>query len=91
MTGEPAPETLLAGDLRLDPLEVGDASELAPLLDDPALHEFIGGRPLAEPELEARYRRLVAGAPARQRRAAGSTGRSVAKPTAGPWARRRRR
>ena len=64
VTGEPAPETLLAGELRLDPLDVGDARELAPLLDDPALHEFIGGRPLSEPELEARYRRLVAGAPA---------------------------
>ncbi len=64
VTAEPAPETLLAGDLRLDPLAVGDAGELAPLLDDAALHEFIGGRPLTEPELEARYRRLVAGAPA---------------------------
>ena len=39
-------------------------ASFAPLLDDPALHEFIGGRPLTEPELEARYRRLVAGAPA---------------------------
>ena len=52
-----------AGELTLDPLEVGDADELAPLLDDPALHEFTGGRPLSKPELEARYRRLVRGAP----------------------------
>ena len=52
-----------AGELTLDPLEVGDADELAPLLDDPALHEFTGGRPLSKPELETRYRRLVRGAP----------------------------
>jgi RimJ/RimL family protein N-acetyltransferase len=52
-----------AGALTLDPLEVGDADELGPLLDDPALHEFTGGRPLSKPELEARYGRLVRGAP----------------------------
>jgi RimJ/RimL family protein N-acetyltransferase len=55
--------SILAGDLRLDPLEPADAHELAPLLDDPGLHEFIGGEPLSEPALEARYRRLVRGAP----------------------------
>ena len=55
--------SLVAGELSLDPLEPADAHELAPLLDDPALHEFIGGEPLSEPELEARYRRLVGGAP----------------------------
>ncbi len=54
---------LIAGELRLDPLEPPDAHELAPLLDDPGLHEFIGGEPLTEPALEARYRRLVRGAP----------------------------
>jgi RimJ/RimL family protein N-acetyltransferase len=56
-------QSLLARQLRLDPLEPEDAHELAPLLDDPGLHEFIGGEPLSEPELEARYRRLVRGAP----------------------------
>ena len=52
-----------AGELTLDPLEVADADELAPLLDDSGLHRFIGGEPLSKPELEARYRRLVAGSP----------------------------
>jgi RimJ/RimL family protein N-acetyltransferase len=55
--------SLAAGELRLDPLQPADAGELAPLLDDPGLHEFIGGEPLSEPELEARFRRLVRGAP----------------------------
>jgi RimJ/RimL family protein N-acetyltransferase len=54
---------LLAGELTLDPLRVDDARELAPLLDDPGLHEFIGGEPLPEAELESRYRLLLAGAP----------------------------
>jgi RimJ/RimL family protein N-acetyltransferase len=58
-----AAELLVAGDLHLDPLKISDAHELAPLLDDPALHEFIGGEPLSEADLEARYRRLVRGAP----------------------------
>jgi RimJ/RimL family protein N-acetyltransferase len=56
--------SLPAGELRLDPLVAEDAKELAPLLDDPGLHEFIGGQPLSEAALEARYRRLVRGAPA---------------------------
>jgi RimJ/RimL family protein N-acetyltransferase len=55
--------SLLAGELTLDPLKPADAHELAPLLDDPDIHEFIGGEPLSEPELEARYHRLVRGAP----------------------------
>ena len=55
--------TLIAGELTLDPLEPADAHELASLLDDRNLHEFIGGEPLTEPALEARYHRLVAGAP----------------------------
>lgn len=40
-----------------------DADELHPLLDDPALHEFIGGAPLSLDELRARYERLAVGAP----------------------------
>ena len=61
---EPAAAVRIEADqVRLDPLEVADAHELAPLLDDPGLHEFIGGGPLSEAELERRYRRLVAGAP----------------------------
>ncbi len=49
--------------LELAPLEIADAAELADVLADPALHAFIGGRPLTEPELRARYERLVAGSP----------------------------
>jgi RimJ/RimL family protein N-acetyltransferase len=54
---------LRAAELTLDPLRVEDARELAPLLDDRGLHEFIGGEPLSEAELESRYRLLLAGAP----------------------------
>lgn len=36
------------------------AAELAPLLDDAALHEFTGGVPLSAADLAVRYARLVA-------------------------------
>ena len=36
------------------------ATELAPLLDDTALHEFTGGAPLSAAALAARYARLAA-------------------------------
>jgi len=39
---------------------VAHAAELAPLLDDPALHEFTGGAPLSAAALAARYARLAA-------------------------------
>jgi RimJ/RimL family protein N-acetyltransferase len=45
--------------LALEPVLPAHAAELAPLLDDPGLHEFIGGEPLTEAELEARYQRLA--------------------------------
>jgi RimJ/RimL family protein N-acetyltransferase len=48
--------------LVLEPLRVEHAHELAPLLDDPALHAFTGGRPETEAQLRARYARQVAGA-----------------------------
>jgi len=35
--------------LDLEPLAVAHATELAPLLDDPSLHEFTGGAPLPAP------------------------------------------
>lgn len=54
-------ERLLTERLALDPLRVEDATELAPLLDDPGLHTFIGGKPAGEDELRARFRRQVAG------------------------------
>jgi RimJ/RimL family protein N-acetyltransferase len=47
--------------LRLDPLRVEDADEMAELLDDVRLHEFTGGAPETLDELRARYERQVAG------------------------------
>jgi RimJ/RimL family protein N-acetyltransferase len=45
--------------LDLEPLEVAHAAELAPLLDDVSLHEFMGGAPLNAAGLAARYARLA--------------------------------
>jgi len=39
---------------------VAHAAELAPLLDDTALHKFTGGAPLSAAALAARYARLAA-------------------------------
>jgi RimJ/RimL family protein N-acetyltransferase len=47
--------------LRLEPLRPDHASELAPALDDPALHAFTGGAPSTEDELRERYERQAAG------------------------------
>ena len=47
--------------LDLEPLRVGDAEELAPLLDDVGLHAFTGGAPATVAELRDRYRRQVPG------------------------------
>ncbi|MFG3344514.1 GNAT family N-acetyltransferase [Streptomyces sp. NPDC048018] len=49
--------------LDLEPLRLDHAAEMAGALADPALHSFIGGAPLPEPELRSRYERLLAGAP----------------------------
>jgi|SRR6266496_3344561 len=49
--------------LRLLPLEVGDAKEMASVLGDQRLHEFIGGRPATLAGLRDRYARLAAGSP----------------------------
>jgi len=46
--------------LSLEPLTAAHAPELAPLLDDRALHEFTGGEPLSAPALAARFARLAA-------------------------------
>jgi RimJ/RimL family protein N-acetyltransferase len=46
--------------LDLEPPAVAHAAELAPLLDDPCLHEFTGGAPLSAAALAARYARLAA-------------------------------
>lgn len=45
--------------LDLEPLAVRHAAELAPLLNDTALHEFTGGAPLGAAALAARYARLA--------------------------------
>ncbi|MFJ7270576.1 GNAT family N-acetyltransferase [Streptomyces sp. NPDC099050] len=55
--------TIRAGRLTLLPLEVSHAEEMAVVLGDPELHAFIGGEPLTETALRARYARLVAGSP----------------------------
>jgi RimJ/RimL family protein N-acetyltransferase len=47
--------------LHLEPLTVEHADEMAAVLDDPALHVFIGGRPATREELRGRYERLVVG------------------------------
>jgi RimJ/RimL family protein N-acetyltransferase len=47
--------------LALEPLQVADAAELASVLGDERLHEFIGGRPATIAELRERYARLVSG------------------------------
>jgi RimJ/RimL family protein N-acetyltransferase len=44
--------------LVLEPLTVAHAAELAPLLNDRALHDFIGGSPLGPAALADRYARL---------------------------------
>ena len=54
-------ETIGAGRLTLTPLRVEDADELAEVLGDPRLHEFIGGRPDNPEELRRRYAAMVAG------------------------------
>jgi RimJ/RimL family protein N-acetyltransferase len=56
-------EQVVAGRVRLDPLRVVDAEALAPLLDDPALHRFIGGEPATLEALRARFVRQLRGGP----------------------------
>jgi RimJ/RimL family protein N-acetyltransferase len=53
--------TIGTGRLVLSPLRVADADELVGVLGDPALHEFIGGRPDTPEELRRRYAAMVAG------------------------------
>jgi hypothetical protein len=52
---------ILTARLELVPLAVGDADEMAAVLGDRRLHDFIGGRPATLEELRAGYARLVAG------------------------------
>jgi RimJ/RimL family protein N-acetyltransferase len=57
----PDAPALLGRQMRLEPLRAEHAQEMAPLLDDPDLHVFIGGRPASPAELQQRYRRQAAG------------------------------
>lgn len=54
-------DTIETARLRLVPLRVSDAGELAAVLDDIRLYEWIGGEPPTEDELRARFSRLEAG------------------------------
>ena len=56
-----AGEAITTARLVLEPLRADDADELAAVLGDERLHEFIGGRPATPAELRERYDRLVAG------------------------------
>lgn len=47
--------------LRLERIEPDDADELAPVLADPALYRFIGGKPPAVDVLRARFERWSVG------------------------------
>jgi len=53
--------TIITRRLSLVPLQVADAEDLAGVLGDERLHEFIGGRPATIAGLRDRYVRLVAG------------------------------
>ena len=57
----PRAQALTTPRLVLEPLRPDHARELAPVLDDPALHEFIGGEPAGEAELRERFSLQAAG------------------------------
>jgi RimJ/RimL family protein N-acetyltransferase len=64
VTGEaiwPAAEVIETERLLLEPVRADHAVEMAPVLDDQRLHDFIGGRPATLEELRARYIQLLAG------------------------------
>jgi RimJ/RimL family protein N-acetyltransferase len=54
-------ETIATERLSLEPLRPEDADEMAAVLGDERLHEFVGGRPLTLAELRERYAALAAG------------------------------
>ncbi|ALN15614.1 GNAT family N-acetyltransferase [Acidipropionibacterium acidipropionici] len=58
----PSAEPLTVGDLRLEPLRVDDAEEMAGVLADESLYRFIGGSAPTLSRLRARYRSQVHGA-----------------------------
>ena len=56
-----AAEPILIVRLRLTPLTVKDADEMAALLDDERLYAFIGPKPASRQALRRRYERLAGG------------------------------
>jgi len=56
-------DTINTERLVMTPLRAEDADEMAAVLDDERLHEFIGGHPSTPDELRSRYARLAAGSP----------------------------
>ena len=54
-------QTIATRRLRLVPLAAADADALHDVLDDPCLHAFTGGRPLAREALRERFAALEAG------------------------------
>ncbi len=57
----PHAELIETARLRLEPLRVEHAEEMASVLDDQSLHEYTGGHPETLEQLRARYARQVAG------------------------------
>ncbi|MEU5879414.1 GNAT family N-acetyltransferase [Spirillospora sp. NPDC047279] len=57
----PIAEAIETRRLVLEPPAAHDADEMAVVLGDPRLHDFIGGEPLTVDELRARYEQLAAG------------------------------
>ncbi|WP_199711046.1 GNAT family N-acetyltransferase [Tessaracoccus antarcticus] len=58
----PEAPTIACADLTLEPLRVEHAQEMAPALDDVALHTFIGGEPATLDQLRQIYTLQVGGA-----------------------------
>jgi RimJ/RimL family protein N-acetyltransferase len=56
-----SPSPLESARLVLEPLRVQHAHELAPVLQDVALHQFIGGKPASVQELRRRFERQARG------------------------------
>jgi RimJ/RimL family protein N-acetyltransferase len=59
--GWPAAAVIETARLRLEPLRVEHAEEMAPVLGDQSLHEHIGGNPPTLEQLRERYARQVVG------------------------------
>jgi RimJ/RimL family protein N-acetyltransferase len=57
----PTTEPIDTARLTLEPLGVDHASEMADVLADPGLYEYVGGTPPSEAELEPRYALRVVG------------------------------